>query len=246
MENQSIQNYPFPDFGALLESVKENGRRMDENYNRYLKEKAEREAQWEAERKTKEEHWEKERQAHKDFCEMMMAKWDRMLEEDQRKHAEFKEWMKKSEEETKRLRDENATKWGRLVEALCAPAALKLFKDLGIGIQNIYREGESIKATVNGVDKMEVDVLLENCSVLVAVEVKTTCSVEDVKYFIQQMQKFRYYFPRFGERTVYGAMAAISYKGKAVGYAQKQGLFTLKLSGEDTFTMINPETPKTF
>ena len=32
----------YPDFGALLESVRENGRRMDANYERYLKEQAER------------------------------------------------------------------------------------------------------------------------------------------------------------------------------------------------------------
>ena len=44
----------FPDFGALLESIKENGRRMDENYTRYLAERKEQEAErkeWEAEMK---------------------------------------------------------------------------------------------------------------------------------------------------------------------------------------------------
>lgn len=36
----------FPDFGALLESVKENGRRIDERDERFRKEQVEREARW--------------------------------------------------------------------------------------------------------------------------------------------------------------------------------------------------------
>ena len=51
----------FPDFGALLESVKENGRRIDERDERFRKEQVEREARWEAERKEREAKWEAER-----------------------------------------------------------------------------------------------------------------------------------------------------------------------------------------
>ena len=228
MNNSETITPQYPDFGALLESIKENGRRMDENYARYLEERRAQEA---------------ERQEHQ-------ARWEK-------EHAEFKEQMKAANERLdkisadtnraiKDMKNVFTTQWGRLVEALCKPAALKLFKDLDIGIQNIYKEGESIKATMDGEDKMEVDVLLENCNVVVAVEVKTACSVEDVQYFIQQMKRFKEFFPRFGERTVYGAMAAINYKGKAADYARKQGLFTLKLSGEDTFTMTAPTTPLAF
>ena len=34
MENVTVTTPQYPDFGALLESIKENGR-MDENYARY-------------------------------------------------------------------------------------------------------------------------------------------------------------------------------------------------------------------
>lgn len=102
----------YPDFGALLESIKENGRRMDENYARYLEEKKERDAKWEKE------------------------------------HAEFKEQMKAANER---------------------------------------------------LDKISAD---------------TNRAIKDI--------------------------------GKAADYARKQGLFTLKLSGEDIFTMSAPKMPLTF
>ena len=56
--NATETNTPqCPDFGALLESIRESGRRMDENYARYLEEKKEREAKWELERKEREARW---------------------------------------------------------------------------------------------------------------------------------------------------------------------------------------------
>jgi hypothetical protein len=54
MDNVTVTTPQYPDFGALLESIKENGRRMDENYTRYLAERKEQEAErkeWEAEMK---------------------------------------------------------------------------------------------------------------------------------------------------------------------------------------------------
>ena len=54
MENVTVTTPQYQDFGALLESIKENGRRMDENYTWYLAERKEQEAErkeWEAEMK---------------------------------------------------------------------------------------------------------------------------------------------------------------------------------------------------
>ena len=54
MENVTETTPQYPDFGASLESIKENGRRMDENYTRCLAERKEQEAErkeWEAEMK---------------------------------------------------------------------------------------------------------------------------------------------------------------------------------------------------
>ena len=206
----------YPDFGALLESVKENGRLMRESADRYYREQAEREkerdAKWEAERK------------------------------------EFRERMDKISVDTnkaiKDMKNVFTTQWGRLVEALCKPAAYSLFKKEGIEIDRVY-EGVH-KAKVNGQDAMEIDVALCDTSVAVIVEVKTRCGRRDIDYFLSQMKHCKKWYPDFANKELRVAVAAIKYDDGADTYAQECGLYVLKLSGEDTFTMSAPKIPKTF
>ena len=119
MENISTIMPQYPDFGALLESIKENGRRIDERDELFRKEQA----KWEAERKERDERWAAE------------------LEKDR---AEFKERMDKISEDTnkaiKDMKNVFTTQWGRLVEALSKPAALALFKKEGIEIDRVFED----------------------------------------------------------------------------------------------------------
>ena len=202
----------FPDFGALLESVKENGRRIDERDERFRKEQAEREARWEAER------------------------------------TEFRERMDKISSDTnkaiKDMKNVFTTQWGRLVEALSRPAALALFKKEGIEIDRVFEDVHKIKK--DGQDVMEIDVALCDTSTVVIVEVKSHCDSRDIKHFLSQMEHCKEWYPDFADKELRVAVAAISYAPGAEEYAQKQGVYVLKLTGEETFTMIAPENPKTF
>lgn len=249
MENQNIYGQPAPDFGALLESVKENGRQIQEIVERQEKERQEREKEREKERQEREkvnQELEKERlRIEKERLELEKKHEEnnaRRQAENDRRHQE----LENTYQEIRKLRMENSTKWSRLVEALCTPAALKLFMDEGIGITRIYQEGSSKKAKVDGIDKMEVDAVLVNSTVAVVVEVKSSCGAADVNHFLKQMRHFKKFFPEFADKTVYGAIAAIEYKKGAAEHARKRGLYTLQLSGEDTFTMQRPDNRKTF
>ena len=206
----------FPDFGALLESVKENGRRIDERDERFRKEQAEREAKWEAER-------EKDR-------------------------AEFKERLDKISADTnkaiKDMKNVFTTQWGRLVEALSRPAALALFKKEGLEIDRVFEDVHKIKK--DGQDVMEIDVALCDTTTAVIVEVKSHCDSRDIKHFLSQMEHCKEWYPDFADKELRVAVAAISYAPGAEEYAQRQGVYVLKLTGEETFTMIAPENPKTF
>lgn len=229
--NATETNTPqCPDFGALLESIRESGRRMDENYARYLEEKKEREAKWELERKEREARWEQE-------------------------HAEFKEQMEKADarlvkisaDTNKAIKDMKnvfTTQWGRLVEALCKPAAFSLFKSEGIEVDRIYEGVHKIKD--NGQDVMEIDVALCDTTVAVIVEVKSRCGHREIDYFLSQMEHCKEWYPDFADKELRVAVAAISYDAGTEAYAHRQGLYVLKLTGEDTFTMSAPENPKVF
>ena len=220
----------YPDFEALLESVKEHGRRMDENYARYLEEKKEREARWEQERREREEKWEKEQA---EFKEQMKAANERMDKVSADTNRAIKD-----------MKNIFTTQWGRLVEALCKPAAFNLFKSEGIEIDRIYEGVHKIKD--NGQDVMEIDVALCDTTVAVIVEVKTRCGQREIDYFLSQMEHCKEWYPDFADKELRVAVAAIQYNDGAVKYALSKGLYVLTLSGEDTFTMSAPDKPLTF
>ena len=59
--------------------------------------------------------------------------------------------------------------WGKMLEALVQPSALRLFQARGIAVRRLHQRS---KAQRNG-DTMEVDLILENGADLVVVEVKS-------------------------------------------------------------------------
>ena len=238
MENVTTIKLQYPDFGALLESIKENGRRIDERDEHFRKEQAELYARWEAERKERDARWEAERKERDE-------RWAVELEKDR---AEFKERMNKISEDTnkaiKDMKNVFTTQWGRLVEALSKPAALALFKKEGIEIDRVYEEVHKLKK--DGQDVMEIDVALCDTSVAVIVEVKTRCGRRDIDYFLSQMEHCKKWYPDFADKKLLVAVAAIQYDEGTAVYAQKLGLYVLQLSGEETFTMEVPKNPLAF
>ena len=241
MNNQNIVSQPVPDFGALLESVKENGRLMRESAERYQKEWVEREKKREKERQEREAKLEKEKQEREEAEKKRYEQWEA-------DRQAFKDRMDKISADTnksiKEMREVFTTQWGRLVEELCKPAAYSLFKKEGIEIDRVY-EGIR-KAKVEGQDVMEIDVALCDTSVAVIVEVKSRCGRRDIDYFLSQMEHCKEWYPDFADKKLLVAVAAIQYNDEADTYAQKLGLYVLKLSGEDTFTMQAPKIPKEF
>ena len=242
MENPTVLTPQYPDFGALLESVRENGRRMQESAERYYKEQAERDAKWKAEQAERDAKWEKERQERD-------AKWKaEQAERDAKWRAEREERMERISRENKKaikeMKNVFTTEWGRLIEALCKPAAFKLFKKEGVEIDRIY-EGIH-KAKEDGQDVMEIDVALCDTSVAVIVEVKTRCGKRDIDYFLGQMEHCKEYYKEFADKKLLVAVAAISFDTGTVKYAHRKGVYVLKLTGEETFTLSAPDNPIAF
>ena len=169
----------YPDFGALLESVKENGRRIDERDERFRMEQAEREARWEAERREREAKWEAER---KEFRERM----DKISADTNRAIKDMKEMF--------------TCQWGGLVEALSKPAALALFKKQGIEIDRVFEDVRKIKK--DGQDVMEIDVALCDTSIAVIVEVKSHCDSRDINHFLGQMEHCKEWYPDFSDKEL--------------------------------------------
>ena len=174
---------------------------------------------------------------------LRMKETDRRMKETDRQQRKTEREIEELSKHVKQLSKMYTSNWGKLIEALAKPACLKLFKDLGIGITQVYQEARKGEFPDGS---MEVDAILCNTTVAVVVEVKTTCKVEDVDYFLEQMEHFKTAVHPFANYTVYPAVAAIKYDGDSDKYAFRKGLFVLKSTGKDIFTLKAPKDRKVY
>lgn len=149
--------------------------------------------------------------------------WDMFAEADKR-------WkkMEKQFQQTDAKIDALTGKWGRFVEGLVAPAAERLFKKKGIQVMRIYPRA---KARLNG-STLEIDILAVGPEHAILIEVKSTLSVDDVKEHVQNLPKFKMFFPEYADRKLLGAVAGIVIEEGVDRYAYQQGLFVIGQSGK--------------
>ena len=157
---------------------------------------------------------------------------DKRFEETDRRFRETDRRLDKRFAETDKKLKELASlftgQWGKLIEALVRPAALKLFQERDVKVTETYQRLESYR---NG-SQMEIDILLANDREAVVIEVKTTLKVEDVKEFLDDLTRFTFFFPRYKGLNIYGAVAAIQIEESADKFAYRHGLFVLAGSSD--------------
>lgn len=118
-------------------------------------------------------------------------------------------------------------KWGRFVEGLVVPGVKRLFGERGIALEKVYPRAEAHKQG----ETIEIDVLAVGEKHVVMVEVKSTLSVDDVKEHLQELGRFKAFFPEYADRKVLGAVAGIVIEHNVSRYAYQQGLFVIGQSG---------------
>jgi len=126
-------------------------------------------------------------------------------------------------------------KWGRFVEYILAPGVANAFTERGIPIHTI---SQRVKAKLPGKGMMEVDILGLNEEYVLLVEAKSTLSNEDVQTCLENLGKFKNFFPEYAHRKLIGAVAGIEITGNADRQAYQAGLFVLGQS-EDNLVIQN-------
>jgi len=118
--------------------------------------------------------------------------------------------------------------WRRFVEDLVDPACERIFLERGIPVDQV---SQRVKRRHQG-DTLEIDVLVVNQGHVLAVEVKSSLTVADVKKFVADLERFDTFFPEYAAMQLYGAVAGIGIESEADVYASRQGLFVLAESGD--------------
>ncbi|MDR2521533.1 MAG: hypothetical protein LBC72_03135 [Spirochaetaceae bacterium] len=178
--------------------------------------------------------WEKEAAERKrEAAERKREDAERKREADARRAA-LEEQMKRTD---KRI-GEITNRFGDIVEHMVLPNLVTKFEELGFTFTKANRT--EIKDRVNNIF-MEIDALLENGDKVMAVEIKTKPSTDDVDDHINRMEKLRFLADLHNDTRGYlGGIAGVVFGESQKIYALKKGLFVVEPSGE-TFKITAPE-----
>jgi hypothetical protein len=127
--------------------------------------------------------------------------------------------------------------WGKLIEGLVEPSAIRLAKELGIKVKGVLRRVEKILDT----RKVEVDIIIEGIkedrSTLLVVDIKSNYEPSDMKDFLDWYKDFFDFFDNYRTYEVLTAIAAVRF-GKGVDiFALKSGFYVM--IPEDNIMKIN-------
>lgn len=184
---------------------------------------------------------------------LQMKETDRQIKETDRQMKETKQRLDEFIRENQRLREEAdrrfrelATQFtsttGQITESIMEPASIRIFKEAGFDIDRYSRNYK--KKDRNGQVVVEVDLLMLNSILAIAVEIKTKCRIDDVDYFLRQMPKVRNSFTELRGKKLFAAIAAITYDKEAKLHAKEQGLLVISSADGKLFTLEPPEKEK--
>ena len=160
--------------------------------------------------------------------------------------------MKETDRKINKLSGEFDRKWGRLVESLVEGSLIKLLNNRNINIKETCERARGIRNAKDKHGKVyagrcEIDILARNGTDVVTVEVKTMLNSKDVDHFLYKLKNFTCFFPGHKNNKIYGAMAYLTVNQNADEYAKKQGLFTIKATGDSArITNTKNFKPKIF
>ena len=140
------------------------------------------------------------------------------------------------------------SQWSKLVESLVEGKLVELLQSRGVDVDETYSRIQKSYTDEKGeLQRREIDIIAANGKEVVAVEVKTTLKPDNVKYFLETLKIFKRYSSRYKNATIYGAVAYLRSDAEAALFAERQGLFVIRATG-DSASLINKKNfkPKAF
>ena len=186
------------------------------------------------------------KETDRQFKEMQRA-WDHSFQETRREFQETQQALDRRFQETdkkmKALQDLFEGQWGKLMESLVEGDLVRLLSKRGIQVNDTSTRRKGAR---NG-ESYEFDIIAHNGEEIVIVEVKTTLRARPVEQFIERLQRARHYLPEFRTYRIFGAVAYLRAEQASDRYAQNQGLFVIRATG-DSAAIVNPADfrPRTF
>lgn len=173
----------------------------------------------------------------KQTTEQAVAEIWQLFRETDAKFKETAAQFKETDAKLRRLEGLFGNQWGKLLEALVQPAVLKLFQARGHQVRRLHQRS---KARING-KNMEIDLILEDQTEVIAIEVKSIMTVEHISDFLADLALFTEFFPLYKGYQLYGAVAGLDVSEDVERYAYRRGLFVLRVTGDDRVQITNDD-----
>jgi hypothetical protein len=159
---------------------------------------------------------------------------ERMRETD----LKFKETAERMRETDRRI-GELGNRFGELAEHLVAPGIMDKFNELGFHFTQVSKDF-STRDPQSRETIAEVDIMLENGDIVIAVEVKSKPKKSDADEHVRRMEKLRYAADlRKDKRRYRGALAGAIMSTGVREHALKLGLYVIEQTG-DTVKIVIP------
>ncbi|MDR2392549.1 MAG: hypothetical protein LBD93_00085 [Treponema sp.] len=170
-------------------------------------------------------------------------KFQEMVKETNRQIAETDKQIKETNKqikETNRAIGKLSNRFGELIEHILSPHLKEKFNALIAGYRFTQTQTNVCYADPSGRTIAEVDVLLENGEYVLAVEVKSNPTTDDVDEHVMRMGTLRRYADDHHDQRKYlGAIAGAVMSESVRVYGFKQGFYVLEQTG-DTVDITPP------
>ena len=182
----------------------------------------------------------KSQEADRRFRESLQEsgkEFDRKMQESMRK---LRDDLDEEFKRTDRIVGALGNRFGELVEHLVTPSIIEKFNDLGFEFDKC---SENIRLKEKGAPRAyaELDLLLENGEVAVAIEIKAKAKQADVDEHLERIEILRRRADRqHDSRKFQGAIAGAIMNDAVRDYAHRKGLYVIVQTG-DTVKIDIPE-----
>ena len=133
-----------------------------------------------------------------------------------------------------------SNRFGELAEHLVGPSIMEKFNELGFNFTERSRDKE-IKEPNSTETLAEIDILLENGDIVIAVEVKSKPKEADIEKHVKRMEILRNAGNRRGDKRKYRGAVAGAIMSQAIrDYIIQSGFYLIEQSG-DTVKITIPE-----
>lgn len=164
---------------------------------------------------------------------------DRMIkalhEENLRTEAYIKDTDRQLRENMNLLTTRFTSQAGHIIEGLMEPSTVKMFQDRGYAINRCWKNFKKYNKGMG--KKLEVDLLLLDDDVAIIAEVKINCTKKEIDHFIDQMKLFKEICPEYADKKIFLAVAGVNFERDSDLYAHQRGLFVIRVSNDDIFTL---------